>query len=86
MNIQIGLGGKCLLISWFPVLVVDSRHRNPAVRSMTARMTTKLIEKLGADRCLSEVPERLLPMLCRFLQEGSLDTRYADKILFRIDF
>ncbi|CAL8112800.1 unnamed protein product [Orchesella dallaii] len=59
-----------------------TRHRNPAVRSMTARMTNKLIDKLGPDRCLSEVPERLLPMLCRFLQEGSLDTRMSAKLAF----
>ncbi|ODM98461.1 hypothetical protein Ocin01_08221 [Orchesella cincta] len=59
-----------------------TRHRNPAVRSMTARMTNKFIDKLGPDRSLSEVPERLLPMLCRFLQEGSLDTRMSAKLAF----
>jgi len=56
-----------------------TRHRNAVVRCTAARLTAKLVDTVGAERCLAELSERLLPMLCKLLQEGSLDTRTSAK-------
>ncbi|CAG7729892.1 unnamed protein product [Allacma fusca] len=51
------------------------KHRNPMVRTVASRMLTLLIRRLGSERSLYDHPEKILPMIMHFLQEGSLDTR-----------
>jgi hypothetical protein len=51
------------------------KHRNPMVRTSSARLLTLLIRRLGSERVLYDHPEKILPMIMHFLQEGSLDTR-----------
>jgi len=51
------------------------RHRNSVVRATTAHVTRVLVEQLGPERVLHQNPQKLLPMLVKFLQEGSLETR-----------
>lgn len=64
---------------------IGTKHRNTLVRTTTARMTELVVRRLGAERVLEEMAERILPMLASFLQEGSLDTRmYAKDALAQL--
>ncbi len=41
----------------------------------TARMTTVLVKQMGPEKSLTQMSDKLLPMLVKFLQEGSQETR-----------
>jgi len=52
-----------------------AKHRNTIVRCTTAHVTRLLVQQMGAEKVLHQNPQKLLPLLIQFLQEGSLETR-----------
>ena len=59
-------------------VVFACRHRNPLVRSATARFLVQIVFKMGPGRVLSgvkDVTDRILPTAANFLLDGSPDTR-----------
>jgi uncharacterized FlaG/YvyC family protein len=51
------------------------RHLNPAVRNETARLVLFVVETMGSDRVIKEIPEKILPVAAKFIQDGSAETR-----------
>ena len=55
-------------------------HRNPVVRSATARFLVQIVYKMGPGRVLSgikDITDRILPCAANFILDASPDTRYA---------
>ncbi|XP_068211217.1 TOG array regulator of axonemal microtubules protein 1 isoform X2 [Palaemon carinicauda] len=71
-----------------PVIIQEGLgHKNPAVRTTTARLLAYQVERLGASRILSgqkDITDRLLPAATKLAQEGSLETRKYAKQLFHM--
>ena len=59
------------LVRYISVFFVNIRHRNVAIRNATAQLVLAIVESLGADRVLKEMPDKILPVATKFLQDGS---------------
>ncbi|XP_037902501.1 uncharacterized protein LOC119646189 isoform X2 [Hermetia illucens] len=61
-------------------------HQNATVRTATAKLSNRLVDRIGHDRVFTlnrEHRDKLLTMGANLLQEGSLETRSYTKTLFR---
>jgi len=53
------------------------RHKNVQIRNVSAHLILTLVENVGSDRILAELPDRMLPVAAKFLTDGSQQVRYA---------
>jgi hypothetical protein len=60
------------------------RHLNVAVRNETAHLVLLVVETMGPDRVLREIPDKILPVAAKFIQDGSAETRYAARDILSI--
>lgn len=56
------------------------RHKNVQVRSVAAHLIQTLIENVGCERVLIELPDRILPVAAKFITDGSQQVRYAHTV------
>lgn len=47
------------------------------MRNETARLVLFVVETMGPDRIIKEIPEKVLPVAAKFIQDGSAETRYT---------
>ena len=73
------------IIYFFSFLHIS--HRNTYVRRTSAQFLSALVEKMGSMKCLlgpRDIGEHLLPAAARFIQDGSIHTRYFGRRIFAI--
>jgi len=57
--------------------VFNCRHKNVQVRNVAAHLVQCLVENVGPDRILAELPDKILPIAAKFLTDSSQQVRCA---------